>query len=101
MSSRRYNLVTPRPAIEYKRSYNESMGLPEPKWGPKVNSIQCPNCGSQDMYLSASPDSPEEIIGYDTVRCKHCGAITDWYEAHKQRVNHPTDVPSEVTEKLS
>lgn len=84
--------------IVYKSTYSESRGLPEPKWGAlcSANSdLQCPTCGSTDMYYSGSPDDPEEILG-EAVRCKHCGRITDWYEAYTQRQNHPTEVPREV-----
>lgn len=48
------------------------------------------------MYSSAHPDDPEEIVGHETVRCGHCGQITDWYEAFQQRRSHPTDTPREV-----
>lgn len=81
--------------ITYKELYNKDRGLPEPKWGPFAGGLQCPNCGSQDMYFSGSLDDPEEVLG-DAVRCGHCGAMTDWYEAHKQRKDHPTDTPREV-----
>lgn len=79
------------PYLKYKESYNKDRGLSEPIWGPKVNLVKCPNCSSRDMYLSAHPDDPEEIIGYENVRCGHCGDITDWYEAHKQLLYHPAD----------
>lgn len=88
--------------ITYKEFYNKDRGLPEPKWGPKMTEIspvfplQCPTCGSQDMYASGSSDDPEEIFPHETVRCKHCGRIADWYEARKQTVYHPTDAPREV-----
>jgi len=73
--------------IEYKTTYNEDRGLPEPRWGPLVSNIssryplQCSWCGSNRMYASAHPDDPEEIFPNETVRCGDCGHITDWYEA--------------------
>jgi len=82
--------------ITYKEFYNKDRGLPEPKWGSRMDNLQCPNCGSRDMYGSAHPDDPEEIFPYETVRCGHCGQITDWYEAFKQRKNHPTLSPTKV-----
>ncbi len=85
--------------ITYKEFYNKDRGLPEPVWGNKVPgpAIQCPTCGSTDMYYSGSPDSPEEVIAAaGDVRCKHCGHITDWFEALKQREHHPTDTPRAV-----
>jgi len=82
--------------MEYKETYNTDRGLPEPLWGEKMENLQCPNCGSDDMYGSASPDDPEEIFPYETVRCKHCGQITDWYEAYKQKEFHPSDTVLEV-----
>lgn len=82
--------------ITYKEFYNKDKGLPEPEWGEKSDTVQCPACGSRDMYLSAHPDDPEEVSGSETVRCGHCGAITDWYEAYKQLLYHPTDAPREV-----
>lgn len=86
------------PSITYRRFYNKDRGLPEPIWGPKADNLQCPTCGSQDMYYSGSPDDPKEMFGAEgDVRCGHCGRITDWYEAHTQRENHPTDTPREVT----
>ncbi len=85
-------------AITYKEFYNKDRGLPEPKWGQKSHVLQCPNCGSQDMYYSGHPDDPEETLS-DTVRCGRCGSITDWYEARKQLLNHPTDTPREVTKE--
>lgn len=89
-----------RSSVPYIEFYNKDRGLPEPVWGDKARTfkgkpLQCPRCGSTDMYYSASLDDPEEIF-QDFVRCKHCGSITDWYEAHKQRVTHPVDVPMEV-----
>ena len=69
-------------ALRYKEFYNKDRGLPEPVWGERADGLQCPNCGSQEMYFSGSPDDPEEILG-ETVRCGHCGRITDWYEACK------------------
>lgn len=85
-----------QPAILYKEFYNKDRGLPEPRWGPPVHLVQCPTCGSRNMSLSASSDDPEEIIGYDTVRCRDCGRITDWYEAHKQRLYHPGDAVRQI-----
>jgi len=75
-------------AIIYKEFYNKDRGLPEPIWGEKTKdykdtALQCPVCGSTDMHYSAHPDDPEEVFT-DTVRCKSCGHITDWYEAYKQ-----------------
>jgi hypothetical protein len=73
--------------IEYKATYNEGRGLPEPKWGPPMSEIspdypiQCPTCGSHNMHASAHPDDPDEIFPHETVRCRDCGRITDWYEA--------------------
>lgn len=87
------------PAITYKEFYNKDRGLPEPKWGGKVEEpeLQCPWCGSRDMYYSGSPDDPEEMFGAaGNVRCKHCGHITDWFEALKQREHHPTETPRVV-----
>lgn len=85
------------PAVAYKEFYNKDRGLPEPRWGPPADGLQCPNCGSQDMCFSGSPDDPCEMFGAaGDVRCRHCGRITDWYEAHKQRENHPTETPREV-----
>ncbi len=85
--------------IIYKKLYNKDRGLPEPKWGSMVEGavIQCPMCGSTDMCYSGSPDDPEEMFGGGgCVRCKHCGHITDWFEALEQREHHPTDTPREV-----
>lgn len=87
-------------AISYKEFYNKGRGLPEPKWGEKATALkgiplQCPTCGSLEMYYSASPDDPEEIFT-STVRCKNCGQITDWFEAYKQRIAHSTDTPRKV-----
>ena len=89
------------PPITYKEFYNKDKGLPEPMWGRECSSIttvQCPWCGSTNMHYSASPDDPEEIL-QDTVRCKNCGRISDWYEAYKQGRNHPTDAPREIIGK--
>jgi len=89
------------PAITYKEFYNKSRGLPEPVWGPPcLNNfaVQCPSCGSRDMHYSGSPDDPEEIL-METVRCKNCGHITDWYEAYKQITHHVTNTPREVIGK--
>ncbi len=89
--------------LAYKEFYNEDRGLPEPRWGPRaiilssVYPLQCPTCNSQDMFHSACPDDPEELFLHETVRCGHCGHITDWFEAVKQRENHPTDKVMEVT----
>ena len=89
-------MTTPQPAIRYKEFYNKDRGLPEPKWGgDALTPLQCPTCGSIDMCYSGSPDDPEEILG-EAVRCRHCGYITDWYEAHKQKQNYPTDIPRRV-----
>lgn len=86
--------------IRYKEFYNTNRGIPEPKWGMKMEDkdypLQCPTCGSQNMFASASSDDPEEIFPNETVRCGHCGHITDWYEALTQRRNHPTEIPREV-----
>ncbi len=84
----------------YKEFYNKDRGFPEPIWGSKVEEpvIQCPTCGSIDMFFCGGPDDPEEILGCEgSVRCKHCGHITDWFEALKQREHHPTGTPREVT----
>ncbi len=90
-------MAIPKPAIEYKEFYNKDRSLPEPRWGGKVEEakIQCPWCNSQDMYYSAHPNNPEEVFS-DPVRCKSCGHISDWFEAFKQRVQHPTDTPREI-----
>jgi len=80
-------------AIVYKEFYNKDRGMLEPVWGDPVEGLQCPTCGSQDMYASAHPNDPEEIIGNETVRCGHCGQITDYFEACKQRQTHPTETP--------
>ena len=95
-------MITPLPAIAYKEFYNKDRELPEPVWGEKATAyggtpLQCPTCGSLDMYYSADPDDPGEIFT-DTVRCKNCGYIADWYEAYKQRVHHPTDKPRKVVQ---
>lgn len=85
--------------IVFKEFYNKDRGLPEPIWGDKVPGpvVQCPTCGSTDMYYSGSPDDPEEVlVAAGDVRCKHCGHITDWFEALKQREHHPTDTPRDV-----
>jgi len=87
-------MVTPKPAITYKEFYNKDRGLPEPRWSSGVAGLQCPTCGSQDMYYSGTPDDPEEV--FSDVRCGHCGRITDYYEAFKQRKNYPTDTPRVV-----
>jgi len=50
------------------------------------------------MHYSGSPDDPEEIL-METVRCKNCGHITDWYEAYKQITHHVTNTPREVIGK--
>lgn len=84
--------------IQYYHSRNKERGLPEPKWGALCSAhtaVQCPTCGSPDMYYSGSLDDPEEILG-EAVRCGHCGHFTDWYEAYKQRQNHPTETAREV-----
>lgn len=82
--------------IIYKEFYNKGRGIPEPEWGTKLNLVQCSTCGSRDVYASAHPDDPEEIFGNETIRCGHCGHITDWYEARKQLLYHPTSVPRRV-----
>lgn len=88
--------------IEYKSTYNEGRGLPEPKWGPLMSEIspdyplQCPTCGSHDMYASAHPDDPEEIFPNSTVRCSNCGHITDWYEALTSYEHHYTKTPRPI-----
>ena len=86
--------------IKYREFYNAERGLPEPKWGPRIESLyyalQCPTCGSHEMHASASPGDPEEIFSNETVRCKNCGSITDWYEALTQYRNHYTKTPLEV-----
>jgi len=83
--------------IIFKDFYNKDRELPEPLWGNKVEEadVQCPTCGSTSMCYSAHPDNPEEIFP-NTVRCMDCGRITDYYEAYKQKQNHPTDTPREV-----
>jgi len=91
--------------IEYKATYNESRGLPEPKLGPLMSEIspdhpiQCPTCGSHNMYASAHPDEPEEIFPNETVRCGDCGHITDWFEALSQHELHYTEAPLPVIGK--
>lgn len=93
--------------ITYKEFYNKDRGLPEPKWGPKMSELspnfllQCPTCGSQNMYGSASPDDPCEIFPNETVRCGNCGHITDWYEALTQWEIHYTETPREVVGRLT
>jgi len=71
------------PYLDYKEFYNKDRGLPEPRWGQKMDNLMCSWCAS--LYLSASdhPDDPEEIFPYETVRCRNCGHITDWYEAYQ------------------
>ena len=93
-------MVTPKPAIKYKEFYNKDRCLSEPRLGGKAEEtvVQCPWCGSTDMYYSADPDDPEKVFS-NTVRCKNCGHITDWFEAFKQREHHPTDTPIEVVGK--
>ena len=84
--------------IAYKEFYNEDRELPEPKWGEACSvhtTLQCPWCNSIDMYYSGSADNPEEISG-DSVRCKNCGHITDWYDAYIQGEHHLTDTVREV-----
>ncbi len=86
------------PAITYKEFYNKDRGLPEPVWGAACArhiTLQCPTCGSTNMYYSGSVDDPEEILG-EAVRCKNCGHITDHLEAYKQKRNHPAVAPREV-----
>lgn len=83
--------------LQFKEFYNKDRGLPEPIWGDKVEDVQCPTCGSQEMCYSGSPDDPEEMFGAGgDVRCRHCGYITDWYEAHEQKIHHSTDKVKEV-----
>ena len=105
--------------MKYTEFYNEDGYLPEPLWGPKAGKyrcsprwlprslrdliskffgipLQCPHCNSQDIYASASPDDPCEVFLSETVRCGHCGWITDWYEALCQRRYHPTNEIMEV-----
>ncbi len=84
----------PQPAVEYKEFYNKDRELPEPRWSSRVAGLQCPTCGSVEMYYSGSPDDPGEVS--EMVRCGLCGHITDYYEAFKQRKYHPTDTPREV-----
>jgi DNA-directed RNA polymerase subunit RPC12/RpoP len=80
--------------IEYKHTYNEGRGLPEPLWGLLMSDIspkyplECPTCGSLRMFASAHPDDPEEIFPHETVRCRDCGHITDWREAFCQYREH-------------
>lgn len=82
-------------AIIYKEFYNKDRGLTEPIWGARAQKTQCPTCGSRDMYYSAHPDNPEEIL-IDNVRCKNCGHITDYFEASQQLKNHPVHTPVRV-----
>jgi len=77
--------------IKYKKFYNKDRGLLEPMLGKRAQRVQCPTCGSRDMKVSGSPDDPEEIFPYETVRCIRCGHITDWYEARKQFRYHYRD----------
>lgn len=85
--------------IEYYNTDNQKRGLPEPRWGaPVLTIVQCPTCGSTDMYYSGSMDDPDEIFG-EAVRCGHCGHFTDWHEAFKQRQYHPVDTPRTVIGK--
>lgn len=84
-------------AIIYKEFYNKDCGLPEPVWGQEVSEYggikpRCPTCGSKDLCYSGSPDDPEEIL-IETVRCKNCGRINDWYEAYRQEKYHHTEEP--------
>jgi len=95
-----YGLEQP---IEYQEFYNKNRGLPEPIWGGKAKqykgiSLQCPVCGSTDVYYSGDPDDPEEIFT-DSVRCKNCGRITDWYEAYTQGLYHHTEKPLMVVRR--
>lgn len=83
--------------LKYKKFYNKDRGLPEPVWGARAFGLQCPTCGSRDMYFSGSQDDPEEMFGAEgSVRCSHCGWMTDWYEAWKQKENHLADTIREV-----
>ena len=91
--------------IQYKATYNDGRGLPEPKWGPLMSEIspdyplQCPSCCSHNMRASAHPDDPTEIFGGETVRCVDCGHITDFYEAYKAYQLHYTDTLRQVVGK--
>jgi len=59
-------------------------GLPELVWGSKVTkTLECPECGSHNIYYSGTPADPEEILG-EAVRCGDCGWLTDYYEMFKQ-----------------
>lgn len=84
--------------IKYKEFYNKDRGLPEPIWGTLIPPlmVQCPTCGSRtNLRWSGSAGDPEEILR-DTVRCTRCGYIADYYEACKQRFNHPGEPLLEV-----
>ena len=59
-------------------------GLPELVWGGKAVHLECPRCGSRNMYYSGTPSDPEEVLG-EGVRCRDCGSLTDYYEAFKRR----------------
>jgi len=91
-------MTTSGSTIIYKEFYNKGRGLPEPKWGSEAADVQCPTCGSADMYYTGTPSDPEEIFTSE-VRCSHCGRITDFWEASKQRTYHATNTPREVTGK--
>jgi len=86
-------------------NYNKDRGLPEPKLGWLMSEVdpdhplQCPACGSHEIYASAHPDDPEEILRYEAVRCGNCGRITDWYEAFQAYQLHYTEQPRSVTGK--
>ena len=59
-------------------------GLPELAWGEKAAHLECPGCGSRNMYYSGTPSDPEEVLG-EGIRCRDCGWLTDYYEAFKRR----------------
>jgi len=76
---------------EIKYNNYQIRGLPKPLWGqevPKEQGLACASCGSNNIYYSASPEDPEEIL-LDTVRCRDCGWLTDWYEDYK--AGHPEE----------
>lgn len=67
--------------MKFKLFYNKDRGLPEPLWGPRTKHLhRCPNCGGDDIHLSAHPDAPDDLLG-ESVRCGDCGSIEDSYEA--------------------
>ena len=59
-------------------------GLPPLKWGEEISGLECPFCGSHNIYLSGTPADPEEVMG-DAVRCGDCGWLSDHYEMYKRR----------------